>query len=136
MTRTQQLVGLLLLVAFSVPLYLAAYKGRQEIDALQSVVAEKGNPDYVRVGNRIWVRPMEDDAAEWAARVRRILRGEEPLEDHYLCTILSGCSVPEIQIEVCTYCNTDPPSAACEARHAASVAAFCEEFECSDCGND
>ena len=108
-------------------------------NGLQEIYQEQSSPEHVQVTlddgtMRIYVRGLGEPELEWAERVARIISGVEGI-DNYLCTTLTGCEPPVQEIEVCTPCNSSPPSPSCEARHAASVAAFCMEFSCTDCGD-
>lgn len=108
----------------------------RKVQTLEAAVAASTAPEYVRVRfdgvDHLYARGMGESEAEWATRVHRIVTGQEPTA-FYLCTTLSGCAPPVDRMEVCTPCNAQPASAQCEASHAASVAAFCAEFECSTC---
>lgn len=117
-------------------LYILAFQGRMEVNRVQEEndqIREASRlPDYVHVQARLWVRGVGESDLDWAARVGRIIRGEEVLGGAYSCRTISGCKVPGGEIEVCVWCD-HPQSPECAARLAASVAAFCEEFDCTDC---
>jgi hypothetical protein len=107
------------------------------IEEIEHSVAASITPPYSRLrtldGRTVFsVQGLNESEGDWAVRNRRIITGEESFT-LYICTTLSGCAPPVEEIEVCTPCNSQPPSPACEARHADAVAAFCAEFDCTDC---
>lgn len=94
-------------------------------------MAERERPHTI-IDGKVYFQQAGETREAWVARVQRIVAGEERLAE-YLCTPLTGCSVPGGTIEVCTPCNASPPSPQCQAEHDADVEAFCIAFQCDQC---
>jgi hypothetical protein len=101
-------------------------------DRVQVMEQAMSNRAYVTIDGHVYYQQPDEKRDAWAARVKRIMTGEESLTT-YLCDTLTGCDVPGGEIEVCSPCNANPPSPQCIANHQADVDAFCRTFECENC---
>jgi hypothetical protein len=83
---------------------------------------------------RVTYRQSNETPQDYARRVHQLVT-QETLSGH-LCTTLTGCQPGgTTEIEHCTPYNGSEPSNQVIAQHEADVAALCEEFDCTDCGD-
>lgn len=97
----------------------------RRIQHIEKELAKMDERAFVMDGGRVIIQMHGEDRESWAARVARMMSGDENVnEDGFQCTTLTGCNTPSGSVVVCT-----PPG----GDHQADIDAICAALRCTNC---